>query len=99
MNNKEHITSLIQRRRRQILVHSCLYYRFNTNLVPDWQYDSWGKELSKLQREYPDISKEVIYYEWFKDFTDNCYSGYNLPTHHYEIINVAQRLLRICENL
>lgn len=91
----ENIASLIKRRRRQILIHSCIYYRFNTNIVPDYMYDSWGKELSKLQCEHPDISKEVEYYEWFKDFTDNCYSGYNLPIHRPEIVDKARHILEI----
>ena len=46
------VVSLMRRRRLQILVHSCIYYRFNTNLVTDHQYDSWGKELVELHRKY-----------------------------------------------
>lgn len=44
----EEIKELIKRRRRQILVHSCLYYRLASNIISDFQYDCWGKELGKL---------------------------------------------------
>ena len=59
------VAELIQRRRLQILVHSCLYYEMDTNLIDDKQWDTWARELVDLQKQYPDISKEVDWYEAF----------------------------------
>ena len=46
---KEQITELIKRRRLQLLIHSCIYYEYNTNLVSDNQWTTWAIELEELQ--------------------------------------------------
>ncbi|AZV43602.1 hypothetical protein BAOM_2993 [Peribacillus asahii] len=72
------IEELIQRRRRQVLVNSYLYYQMNMNLIDDHTYDKWSKELSELQQKYPQESKNVkFYYEEFEDFDGS--TGYHLP--------------------
>jgi hypothetical protein len=58
----------IRRRRRQLLVHSYLYYRMNTNIISDNQYDEWARELIQLQEEYTEESKKADFYEDFKGF-------------------------------
>lgn len=45
------IRELILRRRRQLLVHSVIYYRFNENLISDQTWSTWAVELEKLQKE------------------------------------------------
>lgn len=45
----DEILALINRRRRQILVHSFLYYRMNTSIIPDSTYDEWARDLAELQ--------------------------------------------------
>ena len=35
----------IAQRRRQILVHSIIYYRFNENIITDHTWAEWAKEL------------------------------------------------------
>ena len=40
--NKTQIAELIQRRRLQLLVHSCIYYAYNENLVTD---DRWAADF------------------------------------------------------
>lgn len=88
------IIALIRRRRRQILIHSCIYYRLNDNIIDDYKYDMWGKELGRLQTEYPEISAKVPdFYEYFKDYTPECTSGYNLPIWLPEVISKAEKLL------
>ena len=95
MIDKDKIKADILRKRQQILVHSCLYYRFDTNLIEDYQYDRIGKSLAELQIKYPELSKEVEYkYKAFETFgQDGCYSGYNLPTSDPDVVRKAQRLM------
>lgn len=71
------IRELIERRRRQVLVHSVIYYRFNSNVVTDAVWASWALELEELQAKYPDISKDAWYAEYFEDFEHS--TGYSLP--------------------
>lgn len=68
----------IKRLRLCVLVHSIIYYRLNTNIVSDFQYDKFAKKLKALQDKYPELSKAVP--EYVKEFEgwDGC-SGYNLP--------------------
>jgi NAD-dependent DNA ligase len=91
--NREQIKELINRRRRQILVHSCLYYRFNTTLVSDEQYDAWARELMQLQKQHSDIANECIEPEAFKKFSETT-SGFNLPLYGW-VQAMAEHLLRI----
>lgn len=96
----EKIKELIKRRRRQILIHSCLYYRLASNIISDFQYDMWAKELGKLQVEHPDLSQHVEdYYEYFKDYDAECTSGYQLPISDLNVIRKAQQLLDYNEKL
>jgi hypothetical protein len=72
------IEELIHRRRRQILLHSNLYYSMNQNIISDHTYDLWCKELAELQRDYPEESKNVSFY--FKEFSDfDGSTGCDLP--------------------
>lgn len=85
------ILELIGRRRRQILVHSCIYYRFDYNLIDDYTYDMWSKELAELQVKYPNLSKEADLYEEFKDFDGS--TGFDLPIHTPKVVKLAQELI------
>ena len=76
--NKTQIAELIKRRRLQLLIHSCIYYEYNTNLASDNQWATWAIELEELQTKYPKIAEQVILAEAFKDFDHS--TGYNLPT-------------------
>ncbi len=84
----ELIKELIKRRRKQILVHSCLYYRMNSSVIDDFTYDQLGKDLQLLQKLFPDLAKEVEYHEYFADYTETT-SGFNLPVHLPEIVESA----------
>lgn len=85
------IKEKIQQRRRQMLVHSYLYYEKNTNIVSDSKWSEWAKELERLQIEYPKESQAVEYYDMFKDWDGS--SGAFLQYDEY-IISVANHLIK-----
>lgn len=92
----------IRRMRRQILVHSIIYYRFNDNLIDDFEYDKIARELVKLQAKNPEISEKVPdFIDDFRDFgKDGCYSGYNLKgTTDVNMIRIAKRTLDYAHKL
>lgn len=85
------IAELITRRRRQILVHSFLYYQLNENIIDDYTFDRWSKELYELQIQYPEIASKCIYDDGFKEFDGS--SGYDLPYSNPEIQSTGFKLL------
>ena len=92
------ILSKINQRERQIMVHSYLYYVLSENIIDDFTYDKFARELAQLIRYYPEEHKQSVYYKYFKEFgQDGCYSGYYLPKDLPETINSAFRLLRYKE--
>lgn len=85
------IAELIQQRRYQMLIHSCIYYELDRNLISDKQWDAWAKELVKLQTEYPEISKQVRWYEYFNDWDGT--TGAFLPIRDSWVVLRAQQAL------
>lgn len=90
MSNEE-IAKLIEKRRRQVLVNSVVYYRFGDNLISDETWIQWAVELEELQRKYPDIAKKVWYAEVFEGFDHS--TGQNLPLDDPWAVNKAWHLL------
>lgn len=91
MNNEE-IAELITRRRRQLLVHSIIYYRMNESLISDAIWTKWAIELEKLQHDYPEIAKTCPYADAFEDFDHS--TGYDLPLSDPWAVNKAIQLLK-----
>lgn len=91
VDEQEHIAELINRRRRQILVHSVIYYKMNENLISDSTWSKWATELEELQTKYPDIAAKVPYAKEFKDFDHS--TGMNLPLDDPWAVNKARQLL------
>lgn len=89
------IIELINRRRRQILVHSFLYYQLNQAIIDDFTYDKWAMELFQLQIDFPEESKKAIHFEIYKDFDGS--SGFDLPFTDPDVQNTGYRLLRYFE--
>ncbi len=81
----------IQQLRLLMLVHSCIYYEMDQNVVSDKNWDAWAKELRKLQADYPEISKQVGWYEAFKDWDAS--SGAFLPLKDPWVIEKAHKIL------
>lgn len=75
--DKNEIKELIERRRKQLLVHSIIYYRMNESLISDSKWASWALELEALTKKYPEIAKEAFLSDDFQDFDHS--TGYNLP--------------------
>lgn len=92
MNSKE-IKSLIQHRRLQVLVHSCIYYELNESIVSDSTWSKWALELETLQKQNPEISKQVIYVEAFENFDHS--TGCNLPLKDPWVVAKAKWLLSV----
>lgn len=68
LNMKRDVADLIKQRRLQIIAHSYIYYAMSDNIISDDTWSRWAKELVQLQKDYPDIAKEVVYNDEFKDF-------------------------------
>lgn len=82
----------IQQLRRQILVHSVLYYRMNDTVWTDAQFDSAAAELVRMQADYPSESAAVEYMrEEFADFDGG--TGFHLPLNDPQANNIAKWLL------
>ena len=88
---REEKIAFINRRQRQLLVHSCLYYRMNESIVPDHVFDAWSVQLVRLKEEAADLFKESIYAQSFEDFDGS--SGYHLPYWKPEIVRAAEKLI------
>lgn len=87
----EEILELINRRERQVLVHSCLYYHFNTSIITDAEYDKWSHQLYDLIVENPVEFKNSVFYKDFKTFDGN--TGMGLPYDSAYAMRVAERLI------
>lgn len=89
---------LIHRRRRQILVHSIIYYRLGETIIDDAVFDKWAKELFKLQTENLQLSQSIPYMRYqFADWTGE--TGFHLPLMDKDAGAVAEQLLESYKNL
>ncbi len=90
--NQKKIEELIHRRRRQVLVHSIIYYKYGESIVPDATFDAWAKELTKLQSDHLQLSESIPYMRYqFADFTGE--TGYHLPLMDKAAGAVAEQLM------
>lgn len=74
-----------------MLVHSCIYYHLNQNVISDKQWDEWARELRDLQNQYPKISEQVTLYDYFKDWDAS--TGAFLPITEPWVIAKAKILI------
>lgn len=89
---KQTIQEKIRQRRRQMLVHSYIYYQLDQNIVSDSKWSQWAMELVQLQKEYPKEAVKVEFADMFKDWDGS--SGAFL-TYDDNIISIANKLLEI----
>ena len=88
---EETAAEFIRRRRLQIVVHSCIYYRLSENLITDHQWAAWAKELVAAQEQFPKVAEKELWAKEFADFDGS--TGFNLPITEAGVVAVARRLL------
>lgn len=86
------VKEYIHRRRRQMLIHSFIYYRLNDNLVSDNIWQKWANQLRKIQEKYPQWKKIGFYDDAFSDWNGD--SGAFLPLGDPWIYIKAMKLLK-----
>lgn len=95
-NGKQVIKDRIIRLRRLMLVHSCIYYELNNNVISDHQWQAWADELEKLQKDNPDLCK-LDYFDFaFRDW--NGATGNHLPHRHPWVYNKAKYVIWLRDN-
>ena len=94
---EETAAEFIHRRRLQITVHSCIYYRMNENLISDHQWAAWAKELVAAQEQFPKIAEKELWAEEFADFDGS--TGFNLPINQAGVVRAAMRLIQYQDKL
>lgn len=85
----------IKQRRAQMLIHSCLYYDMDTNIVSDDQWQHWADELEKLQKENPGLIEIGFYDKYFRDWDGA--TGSHLPHRDKWVYNKALKMIRDME--
>lgn len=86
------VKELIQRRRLQILVHSCIYYILDESIISDSTWSAWAAELVELQQRYPEIAETACWHEAFSGFDGS--TGFDLPLEDEWVLNKARYLLK-----
>lgn len=76
MTNDE-LLELIERRRRQLHVHSVAYYHLDENFIDDEKIDFWSKELFNIYLTFPAMAKVGDKADLFRDWTGE--TGMHLP--------------------
>jgi len=77
-----------------MLIHSYIYYRLDTNIVSDHQWQRWADELTTLQK---DLCEDLDFYDReFKDWDGS--TGFHLPHDEY-VSSKANRLLYLNKKL
>lgn len=76
----------INKRERQLLVHSYIYYHANNNIIGDHLFDEWSKDLAGITVEFPENFSKSVYASDFKGFDGS--SGAYLP---YTMPDIARR--------
>lgn len=87
------IKSKIRQRRAQMLVHSCIYYELNDNIVSDHKWQEWADELEKLQTDNPDCCNIDFFDREFANWTGA--TGNHLPHRHPWVLRKSQWLLEL----
>lgn len=78
----------IARRRRQMLVHSCIYYALDDSVIDDSTWTHWAQQLVRLQEKF---GHRIGFYDsQFEDWDGS--TGHHLKFDP-DVMRVARRLL------
>lgn len=86
----------IRQRRAQMLIHSCIYYELNDNIISDHQWQAWADELEMLQRKNPKACQIDFFDYEFKDWNGS--TGNHLPHRDPWVLNKATYLLKLSKS-
>lgn len=89
------IEEIIKQRRAQMLIHSCIYYELNDNLVSDHKWQEWADELDTLQKQYPEKCSIKFFDREFANWTGA--TGNHLPHRHPWVLRKSMWLLEIAK--
>jgi len=87
------IAAFISRRRRQLIVHSVIYYKLGESIIGDYDWSIWARQLVDVQNKYPKIAKTCPYAEAFEGFDGS--TGMDLPLDDPWAVKKAHELLRM----
>ena len=74
-----------------MLIHSCLYYELDDNIVDDHTWQRWADELYQLQTDNPKDCKINFFDREFSDWTGA--TGNHLNHRHPWTLSKARRIL------
>ena len=86
----------IKQRRAQMLIHSCIYYELNDNIVSDHKWQEWADELESLQKASPEECSLGFFDYEFKDWNGS--TGNHLPHRHPWVYSKALYILNLHNN-
>lgn len=88
------ISSFITRRRRQILVHSYIYYMRDDNLIDDSTWSKWSEQLVDITDAYPEIAKQCDFSDAFEFFDGSTGAFWDwTSTYMLGIVSTAEWLM------
>ena len=88
----QEVAERIRQRRAQMLIHSCIYYEMDDNVISDHKWQEWADELVDLQNYWPELCEQNFFDEHFADWTGA--TGNHLPHRHPWVYNKALQVLR-----
>ena len=92
-SDDEKIKAKIKQRRAQMLIHSCIYYELDDNIVSDHRWQSWADELESLQRNNPNCCNIGFFDSEFANWTGA--TGNHLPHRHPWVLAKAQYIIML----
>lgn len=79
-----------------MLIHSCIYYELNDNIISDHLWQKWADELQKLQEENPEKCK-IDFWDWEFRNWDGA-TGNHLPHRNPWVYAKAKQILELSRN-